>query len=88
MTLDGGNWDTLDPLMTANKVCLTPVDDNVINPKDPRCAMKNQDIFGNGPDDRQVCGDYLQPRESQREQRRRRLQQHDQLQRQRAELRR
>jgi len=74
VTLNGSNWNNLTLTNRSNFVCMRAVDDkidnsgpqickdgndNIINPKDPRQAMKNQDIFGNGPDDHLVNGDYL-----------------------------
>ena len=59
VTLDAGNWDTLDPQVKSNQVCLTPKDNSVIEPNGNFCADKNSDIFGGGGNAGQVCGDYL-----------------------------
>ncbi len=59
ITLDAGNWDTLDPQVKSNQVCLTPQDNSVIEPDGNFCAPKNSDIFGRGGNAGQICGDYL-----------------------------
>ena len=59
VTLNAGNWNTLDAQVRSNQVCLTPKDNSVIEPNGNFCAAKNSDIFGRGADAGQVCGDYL-----------------------------
>ncbi len=59
VTLNASNWNTLKAGVTSNQVCVSPIDNNVIEPDGNFCAPKNSHIFGTGANAGQVCGDYL-----------------------------
>jgi hypothetical protein len=61
VTLDASNWDALDASVKSNRLCVTPINNSIVEPGGPFCATKNSEIFGTGADAGTVCGDYLAP---------------------------
>ena len=59
--LDATNWNQLevDGPSTNNRVCVTAVDDVIVDGGDPRCIVGNSDILGQSGDPIQLCADHV-----------------------------
>ncbi|MEZ4556334.1 MAG: hypothetical protein R2854_07760 [Caldilineaceae bacterium] len=61
VVLDASNWATLNPADSAatNRVCVTPVGDDVAEHGEPVCIAGNTDILGETGSPVQLCGDHV-----------------------------
>ena len=56
--LDASNWDSLALKDRGNQLCVSPIDNNVIDIHDDICVPKRSGLLGDGAEIGQVCGDY------------------------------